>query len=91
MSIAETSRPCDAVLSHGGLKTQLVGDCQTVISEAKVDQIRNAAGSIQWKFGVSNITKHFTANAKACGTVAAAPGFVSATSSHGKFVVITVG
>ena len=77
---------------------------------AKLDRSRNAADSMQGKFGVSNITKHLEhsmklkecgvfdcynkvstisslasslANAEVCSAMTAAPGFVSATSSHG--------
>ena len=54
--IAETPLPrnasCEA-LCRDGLKLQLVAD-----GRAKPDRNCNAADSIQWKFGVSNITKH---------------------------------
>ena len=75
---------------------------------AEPDRSSNAADSILWKFGISNITKHLErmhsmklkecgmfdcynkaskvsspADTKDCSTVAGAPNFVFATSSHG--------
>ena len=70
--IAETPRPRDAscLLYRGWLKTQPVGGgYQTADGGAKLDQSCNAEDSIQWKFGVSNITKHlkYIMKLKECG------------------------
>ena len=51
-------RQLSTILPHGGLKMQLVG--VTRLRTVGQNQIRavNTVDSIQWKFGVSNITKH---------------------------------
>ena len=63
MIIAETPRPGHASCPRYRAAQWLTqnatgGGDQAADSGAKPDRSRNAADGIQWKFGVSNITKH---------------------------------
>ena len=72
MIIAETPRPRDAAVYHTVPWVTLNatgGGYRMADGGAKPDQSRNAADSMQGKFGVSNITKHLqhSMKLKECG------------------------
>ena len=55
---ANSSASLRSCLAYCAMAGQRCSRCGWPDGRAKPDQSRNAAESIQWKFGVSNITKH---------------------------------